>query len=340
MVGNFLWQNETAGPIYTGSWLPDPASGIVMVTGSQLDNTTTGFTAPSSGCVFDAASFGGEPLDGGSDTSPIDQNNAWGHCYFSAGSQPQFISTQSYGSETPSNWGGNLVSIFSSGIGIKNWTWAEHVTSGTTLTLTVPSTTIHNLGAVACQTYGTTIRTFSHVCFDGTTCAAGNAFTAVPSATSAGVGGTRGSTAVLALLDMPAGKTTLTVTMSSSTSDIECAYVEGQKASGSWAIDNSGSGANTNAGTASSSVATGPAVTTSGGASGSLCMAAIAPNNGADLAPASGNEYTYGNIIWNDDTKSGPAAVALLTTVDGSHSPAWHLNNATSPFSASQACFK
>jgi hypothetical protein len=325
------------GASTSADWLPDPASGLVILVGGQGFDTSVSVNAPSTGCVWDGGSYGGMNLSGpGGSTNPIiDENNIWSHCYFNSGSQPWYVINESSATTATSAWGNDIISIYGTGAAIKNWTEAE--STSTPLTITVPSTTSGNLGAVACAWYDTTAVTMSSICFDGTTCATANKFTAVPSSTAAG-SSARSATAVWDLLSLPASKTTLTVTTSGAVTDLECSYFEVQKSSGSWAIDNSGNGAATSGGTGSGTTINGPAITTSGGSNGAFCAAVNGLNGGPTTgAPASGNEFTYGNVIFNNDTNS---SIALLTTSNTSHTPSWTETVSGDTFNASNACFK
>ena len=317
------------------NWLNDPSTGLVVGVGGQGFNTTLGVNEPSTGLVADAGYYGGMNLSGpGGTTNPLlSQNNPYFHGYTTTGAQPWFVVNESSATTATSVWAVDTIGVFGSGAGIVHATEGE--STSTPLTLTVPSTTAGNLGAIACTWYNSTARTMTSMCFDGTTCATANKFTAVPSSTAAGTSG-RNATAVWDSLSLPAGKTTLTVTTSGTVTHLECEYAEVQKATGTWAIDNSGSGAATSGGTGSGTTINGPAITTSGTVDFCLAINGLA-GGPTTQAPKTGNEYTYENVIFNGDTN---AAIALLTTSASAHTPSWVETTSGDNFNASQACWK
>jgi hypothetical protein len=329
-----LLQNDTANTpdaTSTGSsWLPDPTNGLVMLVHGQGFNTVTSVSTPSSGCPFDAGSYGGENLSGpGGSTNPvIGNNNLWAHCYFSAGAQPWFVVNESSSTVATSAWAVDLVGVFGTGIGIKQWT-ENFGTSSASLALTQLKTiTSGNLLVAAIDNSGGTV---TKVCLDGTTCGAGNSFTQMTGAVSTGSG--HGATDIWYLLSAPSGKTTATITFSASQSNVQATFTEVQKGSGSWATD--GNATHVTNGTGSSNTDTGSSVTTTGSAD--YCTAIISVSNGVTAAPKSGNEFTYGNVIF---ANTSDAASALLTTSATTHTPTWTDSAAAGGFSSSTGCWK
>lgn len=308
-------------------WAGFPSSGLSVMVGGQATGTSKGWTSPST-CQWDGASYGGMPLNG---PEPIDQNNTYGSC-FPSGSVSSATITQS-NTASPGNNANDLVSfIGTNNIGIKNWT--ENVSTSTaTLTVTVPSTTAGNLIVVAIGVFNATARTISKVCFDGTTCAAGNALAALTSSTSTGTG--HGATAIWFIASAPSAKTTLTITFSASASNGEAMYEEvaGLSGTGTWASD--GNGTHTTNGTGSGNTISAPAITTTGT---DVCSAVVSITNGpVDAVPLSGNEYTYGGLQF---AHTSDASASLITTSNTSHTPQWHDASSGDSFSSSQGCFK
>jgi hypothetical protein len=313
---------------FTNAWLPWSTTSLVIVNGGLAFNTALTVAAPS-GCYADMASFGGMSVSG---PEPVDQNNAYDHCY-SAGTGNQTF-TQNVSSSTLAV--GNLTDDFinflsPTGIGIIN-TANNQGTSSASLAITVPSTTAGNLLAVAIGNYNSTARTVSKVCTDGTTCAAGNSFTQVPSAAS--VGTSLAATDVWYLANAKAGVTTVTVTLSGSATNVEGMYYEVEKGNGgTWAVDNSGSGAHVSNGSVSSSTATGASITPTGTAD--FCVANVGVSNQVTANPKSGNAFIYPGVIFSN---TSDAATSLLTTSSSAQTPAW--TDASGTFSSSTVCFK
>jgi hypothetical protein len=311
-----------------GDFMPGPNVGMAFVVGGQMFNTTTGFNTPSTPCIFDAAGWGGMPLNG---PEPVDQNNTWGHCYFTQGTQPVFAFNQSDATLRVQGFLGDIVGVWgSTGAGILHWT-ENQAGAGSSLAITIPPTTAGNLLSLAVINYSTgTQRTVSSVCLDGTTCAAGNAFTQFSSAASTG-DTLHGATDIWYLLSAPSGKTTVTVTLSGSATSIFGSYDEVQKGSGSWTADGA---AHTSGGAAVANTITGPAA----GTTNSLfCTATVAINDSVTVNPKVGNEYVYSRVLYETSTN---AATAVLPASASSHTPTWTDNTATDPFSASNGCFK
>lgn len=320
---NLITFRNNTGSTGVITWLPAPSSGVAFAQASQGTDTSTTMVSPS-GCISDTASFGGEALSG---PSPIDENNPFGHCNMSSGSQPLFVfnesSTIGPGSFTADGVG------FISGVGIVNA--AFNTGSGTTLAITVPSTTSGNLLAVAIDNFlSTGNKTVSKVCLDGTTCAAGNAFTQFTGAVSTGTG--HAATDIWYLLNAPAGKTTVTITFSATGAATEAEYIEAARGSGSWATDGANHVSN---GTGSGTTLNGPSVTTTG--TSGICLAIAAPSGSITTNPLAGNEFVYANIIFSGSTD---AASGLVSSTAAAHQPKWTDGGASDSFSASTGCWK
>lgn len=323
-LSSYSWPSSS-GSSYTitSTQLPWSTAGEEVSMGGHATNTSISILAPAAGCYFDGATYGGEPRDG---PEPLDENNPWAHCAFSGTG----VQTWTYGlTTTVDNGGGgaDIVNFMSpSAIGIINIA-NNQATSTATLAVTIPTTSAGSLLAIDIGDYNATARTVSKVCLDGTTCAAGNAFTHVVSATASGAA----STEVWELLNAPAGATTATITLSGSASNVEAYYWELAKGNGgTWTRDVSNS---ISSGTVSGGTAIGASVTTTG--TQDFCAANVGVASSISANPKSGNEFIYPGTIF---TGTSDAATSLLTTTAGAHQPAW--SDASGAFSSTTACWK
>ena len=334
-AATLLWQNLNGpdGTANKSGWLPDPSSGIAIIVGGQVANTTTNFSTPAapSPCVFDAGFYGGMSLTG---PEPIDENNAYGHCYFTAGAQPWYTFSQSSSSTSVMGIAGDIVGVFGSGMGIDGWT--ENQGTSTPLTITPSSTkgangyapmTAGDLFVVIAGVYNSTARTISTVkCNNGAT----TAFTQFSGGTSTGSG--HAATSIWYILNAPSGCTAITETASGASANIEGQFIEISKNGGSWSTDGANELSNS---TGSGTTATGASVTTTGTAD--ACLAIASPSNTITAAPKSGNEFTYAQTLFTNTTDG---AVSLITTSATAHAPTFTLGTSGDSFSASTGCFK
>jgi hypothetical protein len=301
----------------------------VFAVGGQNFNTSKSVSSPTG--VWDGASFGGMTLDGGGTPGEvIDENNLWAHHYFSSGISSRYAYNQSSATEATSNYAADLVGMWGGGdFGIIHYTEGL-ATSASSKALTVPSTTAGNLTVVTVSDFNSTARTVSSVCFDGTTCAAGNAFTQYTAATTTG-NTSHANTDIWYILSAPSGKTTATVTLNGSASKINVSYWELQKGTGNWATSG---GNKVTAGTITAGhLDNGPTVSSLTGSN--FCAAAVGTDGGVDINPNTGNAYVYGGILYNQSD----AAVSTITSA-ASAQPVWHDTNTSGTFNASNGCFK
>jgi hypothetical protein len=307
----------------TTSVVSQITNGLVLGAGGQAFNTFLSCTP--SGCRADSSTTGGQDVSG---PYQVWQNNFWFHYWLS---NPATVAySLALSGSLANNWETDFVSFLSpTGIGIVNQASNQAKTTQT-LAITVPATRVGSLLTVNIGSFNATARTVSKVCTDGTTCAAGHSFTQGTGciATDA-INGL--STDCWYLLSATAGVTTVTVTLSSSASNVEAQYYEVVKGDGSaWTFDG---GNHTNSGTVSASTATGPAVTTTGAAD--FCASNVAVTNLVTANPKAGNEFINGGTLFSN---TGDGAVALLTTTAGSHNAAW--TDASGTFTASIGCWK
>lgn len=326
--------NPTSGQINT--WTPPATSYLAVTAGQQGFNTSVSIGTPT-GWFWDGGFFGGETLNGGgTPESVVDQNNVWAHGYSTTlGTQTTFSinQTTTFTNSTASNFNVDLLTFLTStGIGIKHFT-SNQATSGSTLAITVPATKA-NLLVISTGFYdGSTVRTVSKVCTDGTTCAAGHSFTQLTSAASTDTSSTSG-TDIWYCLSCTSGATTVTISYSGAVTTSEGFYWEVQKGSGaSWAADG---GAHVNAGTTSGTTSTGAAVTPTG--TQDFCVGHIdVSGSGVSANPLSGNAFVYPGTT-PDFSGTGGAAASLLTTSSSAQTPQW--TTSTGTFNSSTGCFK
>jgi len=312
-------------PITTTFRLNSTASGLTIAVGGEYDNTSISVASPSP-CYFDAATYGGEALNG---PEPLWENNPWGHCYTSTFGAQSWTFGLTNSAQDVENWVADLTGFSASGgTEILHSTSAQG-TSSATLAITIPSTTSANLLVAAIGSYNSTARTVSKVCLDGTTCATANKFT---QATSAAANDAGSATDIWYLLSAPSGKTTMTITYSASASNVEAMYYEVQNPSGSsWALDTSSG--NNATGSVSGGLATGAAITTTGGTD--FMAAIVGVSNAVTANPEIGNEFTNPGVIFSN---TSDAATSLLTTSAAAHTPVW--SDASGTFATSTAAFK
>jgi hypothetical protein len=333
----YLYDSEAydpsnVGPYPFGRFLGIPTTGISMTAGSENLNTSLSVTSPSI-CLGDMSVQGGENRDG-----PWwpDQNNLFGHCSPSGTTASTYLAVPlSSSSTSPNGYGADMLSFFgSAGTAIVNSVPAQ-ATSASSLPITVPATTAGNLIHVDIQVYNPTAQTILHACFDGTTCAAGNALTCTATSTGSG----HGATTICYINSAPAGKTTLTVTASGSAANLEADYFEVQSGSGTWSLDNSASTTN---GTGSGNTVSLPSITTTGSVDFCSAVVAVSGDGMGKVATnptpeLSGNEYIYGGTIWTNDDN---AAISLLTLTAGAHQPKFYDKTSGDSFSGSHVCSK
>jgi hypothetical protein len=312
----------------TQTVVPEVTNGLLMGVGGQSFNTFLTCNPPTS-CVADESTYGGQSVSG---PDIVWENNLWFHFLLSNPSTNSYSLNLS--GSLANNWEDDYVNFLSTtGIGIVA-SANNQVTTGSSMTVTVPSTVAGDLGVVVIGDFdGATHRTVSSVCFDGTTCATANKMTQVTSAQTTSTNQTQ--TDVWALLSLPAGKTTLTITFSGAISNAEAQFFEARKGNGgTWAGD--GNGVTTNNGTVASSTITGPSITPSAGTpSGDFCAAIATVSNSISSNPASGNSWQFGGNIF---TNTGDAATSLLTTGASATNPTW--TDASGTFNVSEACWK
>jgi len=303
-------------------------NGFVMGVGGQSFNTFLTCNPPTT-CVADESTYGGQSVSG---PDIVWENNLWFH-YLLANPGTNTYTLNLSGSLT-SEWEDDFVNYLSpTGIGIVA-SANNQVTTGSSMTVTVPSTVAGDLGVVMIGDYDSaTHRTVSSVCFDGTTCATANKMTQVTSAQTTSTNQTQ--TDAWALLSLPAGKTTLTITFSGAITNAEAQFYEVRKGSGgTWAGD--GNGVTTNNGTVASSTITGPSITPSAGTpSGDFCAAIATVSNSITANPASGNAWQFGGTSFSN---TGDAATSLLTIGTSATNPTW--TDASGTFNVSEACWK
>ena len=305
---------------------------MFILNGGQAFNTSISMAQPSSGNYWDGATNSGMSIDG---PYPLDQNNVWDHSYFSSlGTLSLQINLGASTSE------GNAYVIDAdsylspSGVGTVQAVTGQG-TSGSSLTITVPSTRSGNLLAIATGFYdGATVRTVSSV-RTGNSCSAGTTFTQVPSAAAANVASTLLGTDIWYLASSPGATTSVIICYSGAVTISDGQYWELQKGSGgSWALDNSGNGAHIANTTYSSTTITGPSITTTGAAD--FCSAIAETTTSVTANPKSGNSFVYSGSALT--LASGGAASSLLTVTAAAQTPVWSASNGTQ--NSSLACFE
>ena len=317
--------------LQVGRFLPFPTTGLSIAVGGEFSNTSLGVNSPSA-CIGDMSTQGGEPLS--SPTGwPVDQNNPYAHCFFtgSAGQTPIAWNLTSTTTD-PNGHSGDIVSFYGSGAtSVVDANYLQGTSATYLENTSVPATTSGNLFVVAVGVYNSTARTITKVCLGGdSTCSSGTQLTQLTGATSTGSG--HGATSIWYTLTAPSGATQLDVVASGSAANIEAAYYEVNKYSGSWATDG---GSQTTNGTGSGTTDSGPSITTTG--SVDFCAANIGVSNVIKASPLSGNEYLYGATIFSN---TSDAAASLLTTSASAHQPKWLDGGSGNSFSSSQGCFK
>src|SRR5208282_1157956 len=315
--------------IGNGTGIPNATQAVVVSTGGQEFNTSIGMST--SGCIPDQGTYGAELI---SSPSIIDQNQPWGHCYYTA--PPGLFSetfTESLSTLAPDDFAVDTVSFLTpAGIGIINST-TNQGTSGSTLALTVPSTSTNNLLVVSTGFWdNSTVRTVSKVCTDGATCAANHSFTQLTSAASTDTSSIPG-TDIWYCTNCTSGVTTVTITYSGAIVNSEGMYWEVEKGSGgTWAAD--GSGAHQNATAVAGGSATGAAVNPTG--TQDFCAAHVDITTHISANPAAGNAFIYANS--GSGFSSGGGATSLLTQSSSAQTPVWSASSGT--FNSSTGCFK
>lgn len=314
------------------TYVPESTSHMFILNGGQAFNTSISMAQPSSGNYWDGATNSGMSIDG---PYPLDQNNVWDHSYFSSlGTLSLQINLGASTSE------GNAYVIDAdsylspSGVGAVQAVTGQG-TSGSSLTITVPSTRSGNLLAIATGFYdGATVRTVSSV-RTGNSCSAGTTFTQVPSAAAANVASTLLGTDIWYLASSPGATTSVIICYSGAVTISDGQYWELQKGSGgSWALDNSGNGAHIANTTYSSTTITGPSITTTGAAD--FCSAIAETTTSVTANPKSGNSFVYSGSALT--LASGGAASSLLTVTAAAQTPVWSASNGTQ--NSSLACFE
>lgn len=322
-------------PMLFDTFYSIPSNGYFFEVGGQVFNTTIGISSPSN-CRFDSASYGGMSLSG---PEQIDQNNSWVHCPVSSILSAYPTLTLSDSSTGTSGDTEDIIGIWSgTDIGILHH--ASNVnTVASSLAITIPSTTAGSLLVVEGGTFNSsTGGSISTVCLDGTTCAAGNAFTKYVAATVAGVSSSRGSVEVWYLLNAPAGKTTVTITLPTSNNNNEGAYYEVRKGNGgSWSID----GANTTTGTSNGTtgVISGSAASITTTGTNDFCISGTSVGGQGTVPPGgfTNSTYLYAQVQFNNTTDFNSA---LITNSASSYFPMYKDNSLADSFSLNNACFK
>jgi hypothetical protein len=322
----------TLMPATAVSYTPNATAHAFWANGGQAFNTSISTAQPSSGCYWDSATYSGMSING---PQPLDQNNIWDHCYYSTLGTLSFQANLGASTSETNAYVIDLVSFLSStGIAIIN-SGNNQATSGSSLAVTVPSTRVGNLLVVSIGMFdGATARTVTKVCTDGTTCAAGNSFTQVPSAHTANT--TQVQTDIWYLPANAGGVTTVTITYSGAITNAEAIVYELQKGSGgTWSVANSGNGAIVTNGSVASSTATGASITPT--AAATFCASLFGVSNAVSAAPKSGSAWVYPSGAGTIFSHTTDGAVALLTT--STSAQAATVTDASGTFNNSTACF-
>jgi hypothetical protein len=326
------------------SFMPLSTNGISVMAGGQDFSTTTSVNSPSV-CTGDMSTQGGENLDG---PWPVDQNNAFGHCY-PTGDLAALAFNETSTSADPAHFDTDVVSFFgSTGAAIVHATYCTG-TAATFVACTVPAPASGNLLVAAVGIFNSTARTASKVCIGGnSSCSTGTQLFECAisgannsSCVSTGTSST-GATSIWGVAAPAGSPTTVDVVASNTAANLEVAVYEVARGSGSWGIDTNGAAqsAGTAQGTGCSSTGTtacGPAVTTTG--TFDFCVSNFAVANTTNNAPSTttAGSFVYGGTIFANTTDS---VVSLLSTSAGSKQGKVLVDTSSGVFHASTMCYK
>jgi len=303
------------------------SSGLSFISMGQRFNTAIAMSSPS-GWMFDAATNGGEDRDG---PYPVDENNVRAH-----GPANQTVSTwtvtETDSATAPDLTAGEVDSFLApsaTGVGLVQPPVSNFGTSASSLTLSITVKYSGDMLIVGTGVFnGSTGRTVSKICLDGTTCAAGNAFTQVTGAASA-ASSNEANTDVWYLAGASAGAKTITVTFSGSSTNVEGAAYE------VMGVTTPDTAAHINNVAFSSSTDIGASVTVAG--SPEFILGIITTSFSIADNPAAGNEFNAGGVIYGN-TKD--AINCVITSTTGLHQPVWTDQGATGTNNGSTVAFK
>jgi hypothetical protein len=286
---------------FMSNFEPEMTTGLVLAAISNNTNTVTYVTSPS-GALLDSATYGGQSENG---PSLPDQNNGWFLLPNTAATAQNW--TAGYiKSDTRGGWLGQVLAFVASTGSLSGPSIVQRAqnqaTSASTLTVGSgqgwTSSGANTLVAVVGRVGGTSV---SHVCTDGTTCAAGNAFTCVAAATLS----TQGTT-VCYLTGHAAGVTAIEAQFTASASNSEMGVFEVANISG---LDTSNS---TSSGTGTGTNDVGASVTSTG--SPSICMSITTVSNAVNYNPTAGNPFGYGNGFFSNTADAYGTLIAAAGT--------------------------
>jgi len=314
-----VWNNGTS--TYqsndTISIIPTPTVGLTFAVVSQALNTSKAAAAPSS-CIHDMATFGGEDLDGPSGT-PGDENNGWMHCSISTGDSTQYAFSVSSTTETGNTFSGSVFGVYGSGATAIIDAANTKAASGSTLDLTVHATKSGATGMVGIAHYNSTQRTVSSVAFSN----GSGGTSSFTQCTSCAVTTTsNGRSTIWYNTNEPSGATTIHIVFSGTATQLDAAYIEVSKGTGSFAEDAGGSVAGGTGKSSSACASTGTfdcgaSVTTTGTID--VVGAVFNSTNTITACPQSANEFIWASLVWNSGNDGG--FCALLTTSASAHKP-------------------
>lgn len=317
--------NGTAVNMVT-NFFPGSASGIVLGSLGQFQNTSVSLSAPS-GSLFGSSTYGGQDLNG---PSQPDENNLWASLANTSASAQTWTDVMASASANVGGWSAEADSFLASGGTLSGPSFSSlstnQGTASATLAVTIPST-VSGISLVAVVgSFNGTARTVSKICLDGTTCAAGNSFTQATSAACTNGAGNAGD--VWYLLSPNTGKTTATVTYSASASNTEAGVYEVNNIT-TFDLAN-----HKNSATGVANINAGQAITSTG-APGFL-VSLTGTSGGTDVNPNTGNEFGYGGAIFSNTTDAFQSLIAAA----GSHHFDTFDGSATATFCNSIAAFK
>ena len=333
-----LWSNSAGTPLGSlqdvMNTLATPTRGLIFADSSVAFNTINGVNAPS-GCIFDALTWGGEALDGPTASLPGDENNGFMHCSIGSlqSSHLQFSVADTSEVGTGQSIWSDEVGLYTTGAyALMNYSEGRRTTAGTSLVLTVPSTTSGYTAVVDTAQYnGTNISSVAFTNGTGGT----SAFT---KCTSCAVSSGTNRTSVWVNANEPAGATSVTITASASSAQLDGAFFElnGLSTQDAGGAVNAGTGNSSTACSGSGTFDCGASVTTTG--TTDLVNAPFNSTNTISACPASGNEFSWYFVTWAAGGEGG--ACGLITQTAAAHRPIATDAGSGATFGASTEAYK
>lgn len=339
-----LW----GAPLISGnlSYLATPTKGLAFFADSEVLNTAVDVSAGPGTCHGLVSTFGGEALDGPTALTPDLENNGWGVCDVSSISSTRGAFKMASATETGNTFTGVELGFFSTGaFAIINGCQAVGA-SVQNLTCSPPAaSTSGTTGVVMAADFNSTARSWTSVCWDSTTCAAGNVFT---QCTSCAITSGTGRTTVFGIMSNPSGKTTVTVHLSGSASQNDFVYLEVLKGGSTNAftedVGNKVTGGIGNSGTGCTGTGTFDcnASLTTTGSTLDVVLASFNSTAGINECPVAGNEFSWVEDLWNWNGTTGNdgGACGLLTTSASAHRSIAQDSTSGASFSSSAEAYK